>query len=205
MPRRPRLRPSDAFSCLSRPFWITFTVLLVVLASPGHGLSAGYDKRYLGDDPARPSWADGPLSVALASGNLTIQIPGPSYPTAVGSLAVTPSYNTAPVAPPDPCPSPCPTPPPDYSTSSRDSRLGPGITLGAGEAEGVRPILLLDHNNLSGTAQFDALEVVYSDGDSVYYEHGGSSSLAYSPALTDGSLLTKNPAGPTPPQIPPGR
>ncbi len=197
MPRRPRLRLSYALSCLSQPSWATFAmVLLFVLASPGHALAAGYDKRYLGDDPSRPSWSRGPLSVALASGNLTVQIPGPSYPTAAGSIAISPTYNSAPLAPADPCPTPCTSPPPDYSTSSRDSRLGPGITLGAGEGEGGRPIFLIDHNALSGTAQFDAIEIVYSDGDSVYYEHPGSSSLAYSPAIEDGSLLTKNPASP---------
>jgi hypothetical protein len=172
------------------------STMLLALAVPGTALAAGFDKRMLGDDPSRSSWSLGPLAVNLTSGNLTLNIPGPTYPTAIGSMALTPTYNSTPPAQPDPCPPPGPpcAPPRDYSTSPRDSRLGPGITLGAGEGD-RRPIRLIDHNLLSDTAQFDAIEVVYSDGASDYFEHSVVSPV-YLPFFADGSTLTKKPSPP---------
>ena len=109
-------------------------------------------------------------------------------------------WNSAPPQPVPTCsPSPC-TAPPDYSSSSRDSRLGSGVTLAAGESDGARPVYLIDHNLLSGQAQTDAIEVVYADGGSDYYQHLGSSRSYVRAAVEtvgagDGSLLTKNPGG----------
>jgi RHS repeat-associated protein len=135
----------------------------------------------------------------MISGNLALPIPGPSFPTPTGSMGVSLSYNSAPAAPVPTClPTPC-TPPHDYSTSNRGTSLGSGIILAAGEPEGGRPSYLIDHNKLSGQAQFDEIELVYGDGGSDYFQHLGSS-LEYrvtpvdgAPA-SDGSTLTKNPS-----------
>ena len=134
----------------------------------------------------------------MISGNLALPIPGPSFPTATGSMGVSFTYNSAPVAPVPTCsPTPC-TPPPDYSTSARDSALGGGFTLAAGEPGGARPISLIDHNKLSDQAQFDGIELVYGDGGSDFYQHLGSSQdyvhmSIEGTASGDGSILTKHP------------
>lgn len=166
----------------------------------GNAFSSGWDQRSLGDDPSRPSVQVGPLTVSMVSGNLLAPIPGPAFPTTTGSMGVALAWNSAPPQPTPTCsPTPC-TPPPDFSTSSRDGRLGSGITLAAGEAGGARPVYLVDHNLLSGSGQTDAIEVVYADGGSDYYKHLGSSrsyvrEAVEAAAAGDGSLLTKNPGG----------
>jgi RHS repeat-associated protein len=166
----------------------------------GNGFSSGWDQRSLGDDPSRPSIAVGPLTVSMVSGNLLLPIPGPSFPTATGSMGVSLSWNSAPPQPVPTClPQQC-TPPPDYSSTSRDGRLGTGVTLAAGEADTARPVYLIDHNVLSGPAHTDAIEVVYADGGSDYYQHLGSSrsyvrATVETLAAGDGSLLTKSPGG----------
>ena len=166
----------------------------------GNGFSSGWDQRVLGDDPSRPSVSVGPLTVSMVSGNVLLPMPGPSFPTATGTMGVSLSWNSAPPQPVPTCaPPPC-TPPPDYSTSSRDGRLGSGVVLAAGEAESARPTYLVDHNLLSGQAQMDTIEVVYADGGSDYYRHLGSSrsyvrAAVEASAAGDGSLLTKSPGG----------
>ena len=166
----------------------------------GNAFSSGWDQRSLGDDPSRPSVQVGPLTVSMVSGNLVVPIPGPAFPTATGSMGVSLSWNSAPTQPAPTCsPQPC-TPPPDYSSSSRDSRLGVGVTLAAGEADSARPAYLIDHNLLTGQAQTDAIELVYADGGSDYFKHLGSSrsyvrAAVEAVAAGDGSLLTKSPGG----------
>lgn len=167
----------------------------------------GHDARNLGSDPARPSWTKGPLSLDLVSLNVSLAIPGPSYPTAGGSLAVSPTYNSMPThAPlPDPCtdfdPGMTPCPQPEYSASDRTSGLGDHFTLGA--ADGAkRPLELIDHNELSGANQLDVIEIIYSDGDSTYFRRNPSS-LRYVPATEvhgeelaeTGSALTRSASG----------
>ena len=88
--------------------------------------------------------------------------------------------------------------PHDYSASSRNGRLGSGITLAAGEADAARPVYLVDHNVLSPSE--DVIELVYADGGSDFYDHLGSSRSYVREAMEtvaagDGSLLTKNPGG----------
>ena len=166
----------------------------------GNAFSSGWDQRALGDDPSRPSVSVGPLTVSLVSGNLLVPIPGPAFPTATGSMGVTMAWNSAPSQPVPTCsPTPC-TIPPNYSSSSRDGRLGAGITLAAGEAASARAVYLIDHNLLAPPAQADEIEVVYADGGSDYYKHLGSSrsyvrSAVETAPAGDGSLLTKNPGG----------
>lgn len=165
--------------------------------SGGNAFSSGWDQRSLGDDLSRPSLSVGPLTVSLVSGNVLLPIPGPSFPTATGSMGVSLSWNSA---PPQPVPTCSPTPcevPPDYSASSRDGRLGIGITLAAGEADAARPVYLIDHNLV---ANEDLIEVVYADGGSDFYRHLGSSrsyvrEAVETVAAGDGSLLTKSPGG----------
>jgi len=119
-----------------------------------------------------PIWSHGPLAVNQANGNLVVSVPTPSYPTAVGSLGFSLTYNS-------------------QSTTSSPG-LGTGWTLVPGDGSMTPPVKLIDHNNYAPI--FAAAEIVWPDGSSDYYNQVGGSS-AYLPSPANGSQLTKNPDG----------
>ena len=106
---------------------------------------------------------------------------------------------------PDPCtdfdPTMTPCPQPEYSASDRSGGLGNHFTLGAGDGA-KRPLELIDHNQLTGADHLDAVEIIYSDGDSTYFKRSVTS-LRYVPATEvrgeelaeTGSALTRSSTG----------
>ncbi|MEX0817471.1 MAG: PA14 domain-containing protein [Gaiellales bacterium] len=115
-------------------------------------------------------WKRGPLAVNLVTGNLVLSLPGPSYPTALGSMGASLAYNS-------------------LDTGNRG--LGAGWTLVAGDGKAAPPVRLVDHNLLTGAARTDAVEVVASDGGATFYAHVGRTNT-YVAEPGDGSVLTKN-------------
>ncbi len=117
-----------------------------------------------------PLWKRGPLAVNEANGNLVLALPGPSYPTAAGSMSASLAFN---------------------SQESRDRGLGAGWTLVAGDAAAIPPAKLIDRRKLTGTVRLDAVELVYPDGGSTFYTHVGDTNT-YLPAAGDTSELKRN-------------
>ena len=134
----------------------------------------------LGARDTWPMWSHGPVTVNQATGNLVLGVPGPAYPTAAGSMTAGASYNS-------------------HNAANSDG-LGTGWVLNVGEGLANPPSRLVDHSLLSGTAKFDAVEMVFPDGSVDYYTHVGNTNT-YESALGDGSTLRKNaetlPARPT--------
>lgn len=130
--------------------------------------SFSLSQSHLGNDGS-PLWSHGPLSVNEVSGNLLVSLPGPQYPTAVGTMGASVSYN---------------------SQQTSDQGLGAGWLLDSGGAADS-PTELLDHNLLTGTARADVVEAVFSDGSSSCYTHVGQTNT-YTSGPGDGSLLTRN-------------
>jgi hypothetical protein len=118
-------------------------------------------------------WSNGPLAVNEVNGNLVLALPGPAYPTAVGSMGASLSYN---------------------SQDTINRGLGAGWSLGYGADAGGVPARLVDHNLLAGASRFDAVEAVYDDGSSSCFTHVGQSDT-YVAAPGDGTQLAKNPDG----------
>jgi len=118
-----------------------------------------------------PIWSRGPLAVNEANGNLVLSVPGPSYPTAAGSMAASLSYNS--------------------QSSAPDSGFGSGWALNAGDDGSSPPSKLIDHNQSGASPRFDAVERISADGSTDYYSHVGSSNT-YLAAPGDGAQLTKN-------------
>jgi len=125
-----------------------------------------------------PIWSHGPLAVNEANGNLVVSAPGPSYPTATGSMGASLTYN---------------------SQSSMNDGLGTGWALTVGDGRSSPPAELIDHSVSGASPQFDAVERVSADGSSDYYTQVGSASSGtptnYLSAAGDGSRLTKNADG----------
>jgi len=124
----------------------------------------------LGSRGTWPMWSHGALGVNESNGNLVVSVPGPSYPSAAGSLGASLSYN---------------------SQDSTDHGFGAGWTLDAGDALSDPPQKIIDHSLLSGASKFDAAELVYSGGVSDYYTHVGTSDVYQAPP-GDTSQLRKN-------------
>jgi RHS repeat-associated protein len=137
--------------------------------SSGRSFTTGVPK--LGERESM--WSVGPLSVNLVNGNLVVGLPGPSYPTATGSMGVSASYNLL---------------------ETRNRGLGAGWLLDAGAAGAGAPLLLLDHNLLVGGERLDAVEAIYEDGGSTCFTHVGETNT-YVAAPGDGQLLSKNADG----------
>jgi RHS repeat-associated protein len=162
--------------------------------------SAGWDSRAPGADPAHPTFSHGPVTVSLISGNVMVAFPGPSFPSENGSIGMSAAWNSLPPQPVPTCVGKGCTPPPDYSISKRESPLGGGMTLNAGEAGTRRPLMLIDHNDLSGQARFNAIEVVYGDGGDEYFRAVGDHGTRYvqedlgGTPTESGAALTKNPS-----------
>jgi RHS repeat-associated protein len=123
-----------------------------------------------------PMWSHGPLAVNEANGNLVVSVPGPSYPTAAGSMGASLTYNSQPPNPPAAAP---------------DNGFGPGWVLNDGDQGSSPPSKLIDHNASGASPSLDAIERVSADGSSDYYTHVGNSST-YLSSPGDGSQLTKN-------------
>ena len=135
------------------------------------GRSLSLNQSHLGADGS-PMWSDGPLAVNEVNGNLLVSLPGPQYPTAVGAMGASVSYN---------------------SQQTADQGLGAGWLLDSGGTADA-PTQLLDHNLLTGTDRLDAVEAIFSDGSSACYTHVGQTNT-YTSGPGDGSLLTKNTDG----------
>jgi RHS repeat-associated protein len=127
----------------------------------------------LGDRGYWPMFSHGPLEVNEANGNLVLSMPGPSYPTGIGSLSAAPTYN---------------------SLDTRNAAGGGLSGLGAGWVLGTVgnvPVKLIDHNLFTGDQQYDALERVSADGSSDYYARVGGSQV-YQGEPGDPSQVIKN-------------
>ena len=120
-----------------------------------------------------PIWQRGPLAVNQATGNLVVSLPGPSYPTGIGPLETTVTYNSL-----------------DTRGGSNGLfSLGQGWTLGT---VGAVPAKLIDHAKVTvPDEQYDAIERVSADGSSDYYAHVGSSN-AYQSQPGDASRVVRN-------------
>ena len=127
----------------------------------------------LGSRDYWPMWSHGPISVNEANGNAVVALPGPSYPTAGGSMGASLTYN---------------------SQSSAPSDFGPGWALSVGDDLASPPAKLIDHSVSGASPQLDAVERISSDGSSDYYTRVGSSNT-YTAAPGDGSRLTRNQNG----------
>jgi RHS repeat-associated protein len=151
-------------------FWVTD-----YLEGPTVPAARRFDVRLpkLGVRDFWPMWSRGPVSVNLVTGNLVVSVPGPSYPTAVGSMGASATYNVR-------------------DAGNRD--LGQGWTLAAGDGLGSPPTKLVDHNLLSGAEQYDAIERVSADGSSDFYTRVGTTNT-YVSAPGDGSQLTRGDNG----------
>jgi RHS repeat-associated protein len=114
-----------------------------------------------------PIWSGDGVSVNDTNGNLIAGAPAPSFPTEIGSMGVTLAYN---------------------AQDSTNNGLGAGWTLSGGAAP---PTKLINHAIIY---QFDALEIVWPDGSSDYYDHVGKSNTYRAPPGS-GDQLTKNKDG----------
>lgn len=140
---------------------------------------------YLGKRGDWAMWQGGPLGVHLKTGNLTLDLPGPSYPTLMGSMGLALSYN---------------------SHVSTDLGFGPGLAVGlpAGLSAGASPTKISDHNLPDGRPTLpdgsagpparadreDVIEVVGSDGISeLFYPTGDGHT--YVPEDRAGATLRK--------------
>jgi hypothetical protein len=132
------------------------------------GKSFSLSQSHLGSDGS-PMWSDGPLAVNEVNGNLLVSLPGPKYPTAVGAMGATVSYN---------------------SQDTTDRGLGAGWLLDSGGSANA-PAELVDLNLATGGARLDAVEAVFSDGSSTCFTHVGQTNT-YSSGPDDSSLLTRN-------------
>ncbi len=122
-----------------------------------------------------PVWQRGPIAVNLATGNLVLSLPGPSYDTGAGAIGMSLVYNSLDTRP---------------HAAGLPSSWPQGWTLGVG----ADPPILIDHSQSGATNQFDAVERISSDGDSDYYTHIGSSNAYQSPP-GDLSVLSKSASG----------
>lgn len=118
-----------------------------------------------------PMWSYGPLAVNKVTGNIVVSLPGPSYPTAVGSMSASLTYN---------------------SLDSRDQGLGPGWKLNGVAEHGAVPTRLTDLHVVPDSEKMDAAEVLYADGDAAFFHHVGQTNT-YVAEPGDGRLLSRNP------------
>lgn len=124
----------------------------------------------LGASDSWPMWARDSLAVNEVNGNLVLELPGPSYPTAVGAMGISLSYN---------------------SLDPTNRGLGSGWLLDDGASFAAVPVKLVDHNLLTGANRFDAVEAVDPTGNSTCYTHVGETNT-YVAAPGDGTQLQKN-------------
>jgi YD repeat-containing protein len=120
-----------------------------------------------------PLWSYGPLAVNEVTGNLLAALPGPSYPTAVGSMGASVSYN---------------------SLDTTNHGLGAGWLLDAGASSAGVPVTLIDQNLLTGANRLDAVAALAADGSSSCFTHVGETNT-YVPAPGESAQLSKNADG----------
>ena len=155
-------------------YWCASSSDLSATSGPGDGPAS--DPRAmtvkipsLGVRSSWPMWSRGPLAVNQATGNLVVSMPGPRYPTGIGTLEASVTYN---------------------SLDTRGNLFGLGERWMLGTIGNV-PAKLLDHNLYTGNEQYDGLERVSADGSSDYYAHVGNSTT-YQPGAGDPSLISRN-------------
>ena len=121
-----------------------------------------------------PMFQRGPLAVNEATGNLVVNLPGPSFASAAGTIGGGFVYNALDTRP-------------GASSRRRLGRRGWRRSRAAHQK-------LIDHNLMTGNDQFDAVERVEADGGSSYYTHvaGGNT---YQAAAGDPSILAKTTTG----------
>jgi RHS repeat-associated protein len=130
----------------------------------------------LGEQSYWPMWHGGGLSVNEATGNLVLSVPGPSFPTAAGTLGVSLAYNLL------------DTRPSAFPVTGNTGAWTLADDSGA-------PAKLIDHSVFSpANGGFDAVERVEADGSSTWYGHVGNSST-YQSQPGDPSVLTKTATG----------
>ncbi len=118
-----------------------------------------------------PIWHGGNLDVNEATGNLVLTVPGPSFPTAAGTLGASFTYNML---------------------DSRSSLFSVGAGAWSFSDGAGAPTELIDHSLLTGANdQFDSVERVEADGSSDWYGHIAGSD-AYQSQPGDLSVLTRS-------------
>jgi RHS repeat-associated protein len=122
-----------------------------------------------------PTWQRGPIAVNLATGNLVLSLPGPSYDTGAGTIGLSLVYNSLDTRPP---------------ASGLPTTWPQGWTLVTGQD----PPALVDHSQSNASNKFDAVELIWGDGDSDFYTHIGTSNAYRSPP-DDLNVLSKNATG----------
>jgi len=125
-----------------------------------------------GEGPNWAMWHHGPLAVNLATGNLVVNAPGPTFASVGGPLGVSLTYNE------------------DYPFN--DFGLGVGWTVNALPTVGSPPSLVVDHQNLSGSDKLDSAEVRYPDGTSQWFHHIDGTGTFVPTHNATNSVLTEN-------------
>ena len=121
-----------------------------------------------GSEPYWPMWSGDGVQVSEATGNLVLAVPGPSFPTAAGTLGASFVYN---------------------SLDSRPSLL-PSTAGSWSFADGAGvPARLIDHS-IPLTGGYDSVERVEADGSSEWYGHVAGSD-GYTAERGDLSVLTR--------------
>jgi hypothetical protein len=122
-----------------------------------------------------PMWSDGAIAVNESTGNLVLSAPGPSVPTAAGTIGGGFTFNLL---------------------DKRPTQLPVSNGVGAWTfADGANsPAKLIDHQKVSGNDHFDAVEVVSGDGSSDWYGHVANSST-YQSSPGDPSVLVSTSSG----------
>jgi RHS repeat-associated protein len=125
----------------------------------------------LGSRDFWPMWSRGPIAVNQATGNLVISLPGPSSPTAAGSIGASVSFNSL--------------------GPDKNEGLGSRWTLDAGGALSAAPTKLVDLSVLNGELKLDAVERISGDGSSDFYTRVGTTNT-YLAGPGDGSELVRH-------------
>lgn len=130
----------------------------------------------LGDRSYWPMWRGDGVAVNEATGNLVLPVPGPSFPTAAGTLGASFVFNLL------------DTRPSAFAVASNAGSWTFADDSGA-------PARLIDHSVFSAAAGgFDAVERVEADGSSDWYGHvAGSDTYQSQPG--DLSILTRSGSG----------
>src|SRR5206468_3949999 len=110
----------------------------------------------------------GPIAINLATGNLVLSIPTPSYPSAVAPLHIDITFN--------------------QQNSKGGTWLGTGFSLGSS------PTKITDLQYVTGADQQDAVLVSFDDGSTAQYDRIGDTNN-FKPEVVDGSLLTESDSG----------
>ena len=125
----------------------------------------------LGQQSPWPIWTHGPIGVNEGTGQLIVNLPGPSFASVGGPINVSATYN-------------------QYDTT--DYGLSPGWRLNAGPAPENSPTLLIDHQVLTGTGKRDAAELQFGDGSSEWFNHIDGTASFVPQKAQPGQTVTQN-------------